>query len=219
MNIKKTYRFWLILVCLMQIGCFTIKSGFQANLESLKIINADISQKTVWYVPIRATITGFGNNGKAVAIKMGNKRLIQGMIKIAPDQNDLNTLTERARQMWGSEAQVKRSLDTTVDMKVTFNGKKLWQHKVMSGNTNGLPLQLTMPETDGGELLVSMSFITERFMSRKNIQVQSSEVRQQQFINGSIKSISMETTGSVSLAGSNSQNIGNFTVEQLIKIE
>ena len=215
--------YWLFIICFVffVVGCdeTAIKAGFQDDLKSLKIIKTDPENKTIWYVPTKTVIKGMGTGGKMAVAEMGQKKLIQGMIKLAADEEEIKLLSEQAKKLWGQTAQIKRSLNTDVDMKITFNGKKLWQHSIMSGNTNGLPLQLIIPKDQKGELTVSMDFTSEKFMSKKTVQVHASGFKQQESLSGTVKSSSTEATASISISGSKNQDIGNFQIEHKIKIE
>jgi hypothetical protein len=154
-------------------ACTPQQSDPAAGLKSLRLLKVNADEQKAFYVPARAIITGPGTAEKPVVMDVGNKKMIQGTLTLAADENELAQLKQILKQQYGKEFSLQKHMSGSYKIALSHKDKQLWEHEVMSNNVS-LPVQFMADKTASITLMVDLSFKSFAATQQQNKTVQRS---------------------------------------------
>lgn len=146
------------------------KIDINHGFNSIRLVGVDLGSKTGYFVATRAVLAGVGNNDLPTVVKVGKKRIIQGMLYLREIPEEVGLLEKELQKTYGAAFKLNKLLHGTVEIAMSVRNEEIFRLTTMTGNA-GLPFQF-MAENASNSVQIRMKFdtgITEKKVARQQI--------------------------------------------------
>ncbi len=134
------------------------KIDINHGFNSIRLVGVDLGSKTGYFVATRAILAGVGNNDHPTVVKVGKKRIIQGMLYLREIPEEVGLLEKELQKAYGAAYKLNKLLHGTVEIDMSVRNEEIFRlTTTMTGNA-GLPFQF-MTENASNSAKIKMKFV------------------------------------------------------------